>query len=43
MLSTQLKIKGYYREKGYYGVKVDITQEPDHLMNNAALFNIKVI
>ena len=42
ILSTQLKIKGYYREKGYYGVKVDISQESDHLMNNAALFNIKV-
>jgi len=42
MMNTQHKVKGYYREKGYYGVKVKITQEPDKLMNNASIFIISV-
>jgi outer membrane protein insertion porin family len=42
MVNTQHKVKGYYREKGYYGVKVKITQEPDKLMNNASIFIISV-
>jgi outer membrane protein insertion porin family len=41
-MNTQHKVKGYYREKGYYGVKVKITQEPDKLMNNASIFIISV-
>ena len=42
MVNTQHKVKGYYREKGYYGVKVKITQESDKLMNNASIFIISV-
>jgi outer membrane protein insertion porin family len=42
IFSTQHKIKGFYREKGYYNVKVVIKQEKDVLMNNSSLFNIQV-
>lgn len=40
--STQQKIKGYFREKGYYAASVNVKQEPDQLMANASLFTIFV-
>jgi outer membrane protein insertion porin family len=40
--STQQKIKGYFREKGYYTASVNVKQEPDQLMANASLFTIFV-
>ena len=42
VLNTQNKIKGYFKEKGYYSVNVRVEQEPDKLMNNASLFTIYV-
>lgn len=42
VLNTQNKIKGYFKEKGYYSVSVRVEQEPDKLMNNASMFTIFV-
>ncbi|MGV3630021.1 MAG: outer membrane protein assembly factor BamA [Bacteroidota bacterium] len=42
VFNTKNKIKGFYREKGYYGVKVDITRETDSLMNDSEMFTIYV-
>ena len=42
ILNTQNKIKGYFKEKGYYSVNVRVEQEPDKLMNNASMFTIFV-
>lgn len=42
LYSTEAKIRGYYREKGNYGVKIDIKREPDSLMNNSEIFLINV-
>ena len=42
-LNTQLKIKGYYREKGYFGAQVSISQEPDKMMVNASVFLIHIL
>ncbi len=42
LINTQHKIKGFYREKGYYAVNVKIKQETDKLMNNASIFIIHV-
>ncbi len=42
VLNTQNKIKGYFKEKGYYSVSVRVEQEPDKLMNNASMFTIYV-
>lgn len=42
VFSTQAKIKGYFREKGYYSVKVDIKREADSLMNNSEIFIIDI-
>ncbi len=42
VFSTQAKIRGYFREKGYYAVKVDIKRVPDSLMNNSEIFLIDI-
>ncbi len=42
VFTTQAKIKGYFREKGYYAVEVDIKRIPDSLMNNSEIFVINV-
>ncbi len=42
VFNTQNKIKGFYREKGYYGVKVDIHRQTDSLMNDSEMFTIHV-
>jgi outer membrane protein insertion porin family len=42
VLNTQNKIKGYFREKGFYSASVKITQEPDKLMNHASMFIIQI-
>lgn len=39
---TKTKIKGYYRDKGFWTAKVDITQVPDTLLNNSEMFVIHV-
>jgi len=39
---TESKIKGYFREKGNYAVKVDIKRAPDNLMNNSEVFVINI-
>ena len=42
VFSTEAKIRGYFREKGYYAVKVDIKRIPDSLMNNSEIFLIDI-
>jgi len=42
VLTTKLKVNGFYREKGYYNVKVVIVREADKLMNNSEMFIIQV-
>lgn len=42
IFSTKAKIKGFYREKGHYAVKVDIKRQEDDLMNNSEMFVITV-
>lgn len=42
VFTTKTKITGYFREKGYYAVKVDIKRVPDSLMNNSEIFVINV-
>lgn len=42
VFSTRAKIKGYFREKGYYAAKIDITRLPDTLMNNSEIFLIDI-
>lgn len=39
---TQSKIKGYFRDKGYWAVKVNIDRVPDSLLNNSEMFVIDV-
>jgi outer membrane protein insertion porin family len=39
---TESKIKGYFREKGFYSVKVKINHEVDTLMNNSEIFLIDI-
>jgi outer membrane protein insertion porin family len=39
---TENKIKGYFREKGYYAVNVKINRIGDTLMNNSEVFLIDV-
>ena len=40
--ATQSKIKGYFREKGYYSVGVDIQKSIDTMMNNSEIFIINI-
>jgi outer membrane protein insertion porin family len=42
VFNTQNKIKGFYREKGYYGIQVDIHRQVDTLMNDSEMFTIHV-
>ncbi len=42
VMTTRHKVHGFYREKGYYNVKVVITREADKLMNNSEMFIIHV-
>ena len=39
---TESKIKGYFREKGHYSVKVKVNRVRDTLMNNSEIFLIDV-
>lgn len=43
VFETKSKIKGYFREKGYFSVIVDIQRSIDHLMNNSEIFVINII
>jgi outer membrane protein insertion porin family len=42
VFQTNNKIRGYFREKGFYGVDVAIVREKDTLINNAELFRINI-
>lgn len=42
VFTTQTKIKGYFREKGFYSAAVDIKRAPDSLMNNSEIFLINI-
>ncbi|MBM3185859.1 MAG: outer membrane protein assembly factor BamA [Bacteroidetes bacterium] len=42
VFQTKSKIKGYYRDKGFYNVKVIISQIKDTLINNSEIFLIDI-
>ena len=42
IFNTKAKVVGYYREKGFYNIKVDIERVNDTLMNNAEIFVIHI-
>jgi len=42
VFATKSQIKGYFREKGYYSVDVQIKRRIDTLMNNSEIFVINV-
>ncbi len=42
IFKTRNKVIGYYREKGFYNVKVNIDRRIDTLMNNSEIFVINV-
>jgi outer membrane protein insertion porin family len=42
VFQTKNKIRGYFREKGFYGVLVNIIREKDTLINNSELFKINI-
>lgn len=42
LFATESKIKGYYREKGFYSIDVNIKRTKDTLMNNSEVFEINV-
>lgn len=42
VFQTDNKIKGYFREKGFYSVDVNIKREIDSLMNDSELFVITI-
>lgn len=42
VFQTKSKIKGYYRDKGFYNVKVNISQIKDTLINNSEIFLIDI-
>lgn len=42
LFTTRQKVIGYYREEGYYNVKVDIQRKPDEMMLNSEVFVINV-
>jgi outer membrane protein insertion porin family len=39
---TENKIKGYFRDKGYYSVNVHISRQKDTLINNSEIFTIDI-
>ncbi|MDX2361933.1 MAG: outer membrane protein assembly factor BamA [Crocinitomicaceae bacterium] len=43
IFALESQIKGYFREKGFYSVEVDIQRELDTLMNNSEIFVINVV
>lgn len=43
LFQTQSKVKGFYREKGYYNVNVDIKRSIDTLITNSEIFTINVV
>jgi len=42
VFTTKSKIKGYFREKGFYAASVDIRREKENLMNNSEIFIITI-
>ncbi len=42
VFQTESKIKGYFREKGFYSIQVNIKRERDSLMNDSELFVINI-
>lgn len=42
VFTTQNIIKGYFREKGYYAIAVNIKRTQDSLINNSEMFTIQV-
>ena len=42
VFQTESKIKGYFREKGFYSIQVNIRRERDSLMNDSELFVINI-
>jgi len=42
VFQTENKIKGYFREKGFYSVGIDIKRQIDSLMNDSELFVITI-
>jgi outer membrane protein insertion porin family len=42
VFQTKSKIKGYYRDKGFYNIKVNISQIKDTLINNSEIFLIDI-
>lgn len=42
IFNTRAKVVGFYREKGYYHVNVDIERVNDSLMNNSEIFTIHI-
>jgi len=42
IFNTRSKVVGFYREKGYYSVDVNIKRENDSLMNNSEIFIIQI-
>lgn len=42
IFATESKIKGYFREKGYYSVDVNIGRDTDSLISNSEIFTIDV-
>jgi outer membrane protein insertion porin family len=42
VFTTQNRIKGYFRDKGYYAVEVSINRSIDTLMNNSEIFIINI-
>jgi len=42
LFTTRSKVTGFYREKGYYNVDVNIKRVQDSLMNNSEIFIIQI-
>jgi outer membrane protein insertion porin family len=42
VFTTQNRIKGYFREKGFYAANVEIRRQADSLMNNSEIFLINI-
>ena len=42
IFATEARIKGYFREKGFYSVGVDIQRTKDTLINNSEIFTINI-
>ncbi len=42
IFATESRIKGYFREKGYYSVQVNIGRDTDSLITNSEIFTIDI-